>query len=104
MTDAFKARGQQVIQQVVATTEETTSELTEEAIITSVDQAINVIQIAGQQVRERNIPTENVALEVSVKIMGVVELKMRADVPKQEQLRVDSNGKNSLNSQEPAEK
>lgn len=96
----FQVRGQQVIEQVASIAQETTSELTEEAIVAAVDRAINVIQTASQEVRERNIPTENVALEVSVKIMGVVELKMKADVPKSEQVRKDidedTNSKLSL--------
>lgn len=83
----FQARGNRVIEQVASTTQKTASEITEEAIVAAVDRAINVIQTASQEVRERKIPTENVALEVSVKIMGVVELKMKADVPKEEQVR-----------------
>jgi hypothetical protein len=83
----FQAGGNRVIEQLASTTQETASEVTEEAIIAAVDRAINVIQTASQEVRERKIPTENVALEVSVKIMGVVELKMKADVPKEEQLK-----------------
>lgn len=79
----FQGKGQQVIEQVASTAQEATSELTEEAIVAAVDRAIDVIQTASKEVRERKIPTENVALEVSVKIMGVVELKIKADVPKE---------------------
>lgn len=83
----FQVGGNRAIEQVASMTQETASEVTEEAIVAAVDRAINVIQTASQEVRERKIPTENVALEVSVKIMGVVELKMKADVPKEEQLK-----------------
>ncbi|OWY67932.1 hypothetical protein B7486_29090 [cyanobacterium TDX16] len=72
---------------VASVTQETASDITEEAIVAAVDRAINVIKTASQEIRERKIPTENVALEVSVKIMGVVELKMKADVPKEEQVK-----------------
>ena len=78
----FQVGGNRVIDRVASVTQETASDITEEAIVAAVDRAINVIQTASQEIRERKIPTENVALEVSVKIMGVVELKMKADVPK----------------------
>lgn len=85
----LQGKGQQVIEQVASTAQEATSELTEEAIVAAVDRAIDVIQTASKEVRERKIPTENVALEVSVKIMGVVELKIKADVSKEEQVIKD---------------
>ncbi|MEW5856909.1 MAG: hypothetical protein AB1861_05950 [Cyanobacteriota bacterium] len=75
-------KGKQVIDKVTHVTQKNASEITEEAIILAIDQAIDVMQIAGQRVREREIPTEKVSLEVSVNIVGLVELKMCADVPK----------------------
>jgi hypothetical protein len=88
-----KEKGKQVIDKVTHVTQENASEITEEAITMAVDQAIDVIQIAGQRVREREIPTENVSLQVSVKIVGLVELKMWADVPKATEVEeVISNG------------
>ncbi len=75
-------KGKQVIEKVTQITQKNASELTEEAIVLAVDQAIDVIQIAGQQVRERDMPTENISLQVSVNIVGLVELKMCADVSK----------------------
>ncbi len=96
----FPARGQ-VIEQVTSNAQEAASEITTEAIIAAVDRAINVIQIAGQEVRERQIPTENVSLEVSVKIMGVVELKINADVASEKQLdKVIDNDRRLSSSQE----
>lgn len=86
-------KGKQVIDKVTHMTQKNASEITEEAIVMAVDQAINVMQIAGQRVREREIPTENVSLQVSVKIVGLVELKMWADVPKTTEVEeVISNG------------
>lgn len=86
-------KGKQVIDKVTQVTQKSASEITEEAIILAVDQAIDVMQIAGQRVREREIPTENVSLQVSVNIVGLVELKMWADVPKTTEVEeVISNG------------
>lgn len=75
-------KGKEVIEKVTKVTQKNTSEITEEAIILAVDQAIDVMQIAGQRVRERDMPTENISLQISVNIVGLVELKMYADVPK----------------------
>ncbi|WGV25518.1 hypothetical protein [Halotia branconii] len=47
---------------------------------TDVNQVINVIEIASKRVREREIKTENVTLEVSVQIVGLIELRMQTDV------------------------
>lgn len=89
----FQVRGKQVIEQVVSNTEEAALELTTEAIVAAVDRAINVIQIASKEVRERQIPTKNVSLEVSVKIMEAIELKLHADVAPEEQANkiIDNN-------------
>lgn len=80
-------KGKQVIDKVTQVTQESASEITEEAIILAVDQAIDVMQIAGKRVREREIPTENVSLQVSVNIVGLVELKMWANVPKETEVK-----------------
>lgn len=89
---AFKTRGQQVIYQVAETTQEKTSKITEEAIDVAVDQAIHVIQTASQRVRESRIPTENVKLEVSIKVVNLAEVKMQVEVPTREEL-ADANSK-----------
>lgn len=75
-------KGKEVIEKVTKVTQKNASEITEEAIILAVDQAIDVMQVAGQRVRERDMPTENISLQISVNIVGLVELKMYADVPK----------------------
>lgn len=87
---AFKARGQQVIHQAAQVTQAKTSELTEEAIDVAVDQALNIIQTASQRVRESRIPTENVKLEVSIKLVNLAEVKMQVDVPTREEI-LDAN-------------
>ncbi|WP_446416679.1 hypothetical protein [Coleofasciculus sp.] len=82
VTNTLKKKGQQVKEQVVNATQNKASELSEEAITTAVDRAVNVMQIASKRVIEKDIPTENVSLEVSVNVVGLGELKMTADVPK----------------------
>lgn len=81
VTDAVEKKGKQVIEKVSHLTEQKASEVTEDAIITAVDQAIDVMQIASQRVRERDFPTEKVSLEVGVNIISVINLKMQTDVP-----------------------
>ncbi len=80
-------KGKKLFAQAATTTQEKASEITEEAIFTAVDQAINVIEIASKRVRERDIPTETVTLEVSVQIVGLIELRMRADVANIEEIK-----------------
>ncbi|WP_066382663.1 MULTISPECIES: hypothetical protein [unclassified Anabaena] len=87
MLNSAQNKAKEIIQNVVETTQEKTTEITEEAIFQAVDQALNVIEIASKRVRERNIPTEKVSLEVSVNIMGLIELKMQANVPNQEEVK-----------------
>lgn len=84
VTDTVEEKSKQVMDKIGNITEKKASEVTEEAIIAAVEQGINVLQIASQQVREREIPTEKVDLEVSVSIMNIVELKIKTDVPKSE--------------------
>ncbi|MBE9126650.1 MULTISPECIES: hypothetical protein [unclassified Coleofasciculus] len=87
VTHAIEEKGKDLKDKITATTQGKVSELTEEAITTAVDQAIDVIQLASQRVRERTIPTENVALEVSLGISGLVKLTMKADVPKSGEIK-----------------
>lgn len=92
VTHAIEDKGKDLKDKITAATQEKVSEVTEEAITTAVDQAIDAIQIASQRVRERTIPTDNVALEVSVGISGLVKLTMKADVAQSgeiENLRLD---------------
>ncbi|MEQ9000553.1 MAG: hypothetical protein RID53_29135 [Coleofasciculus sp. B1-GNL1-01] len=82
VTNTLEEKGQQVKEQITNTTQDKASELSEEAITTAVDRAVNVMQIASKRVIEKDIPTENVSLEVSVNVMGLGQLKMKTDVPK----------------------
>ncbi|MEC4804035.1 MAG: hypothetical protein SAJ12_00585 [Jaaginema sp. PMC 1079.18] len=100
-TKTLKEKGQQIVAEVSATLEKqgkqafnrinkltktTASELTEEAVIAAVDRAVDAIEIAGKRIRERQIPTENTSLEVDISIGGILNLKIKADVPTAEQL------------------
>lgn len=87
VTNAVEERGKQVIEKVSHLTEQKASEVTEEAIVVAVDQAIDVMQIASQRVREKDFPTEKVSLEVGVSIVSVINLKMQTDVPITEELK-----------------
>jgi hypothetical protein len=81
VSDVIEEKSEQVTDRLVEMTQAKASEVTEEAITSAVDQAVNVIQIASERVRQKNLPTENVDLEVEVSIAGVVNLKMKADAP-----------------------
>ncbi|MEQ8962632.1 MAG: hypothetical protein RLP02_32770 [Coleofasciculus sp. C2-GNP5-27] len=98
VTNTLEEKGQQVKEQVANATQDKASELSEEAITAAVDRAVNVMQIASKRVIEKDIPTENVSLEVSVNVINLGELKMTADVPKAGELQnlevdVAENGK-----------
>lgn len=80
--DTVEKQGKKVVNRISNLTEQTASEVTEEAIITAVDKALDVMRVAGQRVRDREMKAENVALEVNVSIVNVVELKIKADVPR----------------------
>jgi len=82
VSHGLEETGKQVKEQVANATQEKASELSEEAITAAVDRAVNVMKIASKRIIEKDIPTENVGLEVSVNVMGLGELKMTADVPK----------------------
>ena len=81
MASAVETTGKQVAEKVSKITEGKTEELTEETIQTAVDRALDVMQIAGDRVKEKNINGERVTLEIDVEILGVTRLKIKTDVP-----------------------
>lgn len=85
VTQAVEDAGKEVVSKVSNLTEaqpkEIAEEATEGAIQTAVDQALDVLQVAGDQVREKNINTERVTLTASVGIPNVAQLKISTDVP-----------------------
>ncbi|MGB3298065.1 MAG: hypothetical protein WBA76_07330 [Phormidesmis sp.] len=58
-----------------------TEEITEEAIKAAVDQALDIIEVAGDRVRERSMNAERVTIEAGVGIFNVVQLRIRTDIP-----------------------
>ena len=81
VTNAVEQTGKKVANRVSNITEGKAEELTEEAIRGAVDRAIDVLQIAGEKVREKNIDGERINLEVSVNVVNVARLKITSDVP-----------------------
>ncbi|HEY9769113.1 MAG TPA: hypothetical protein V6C71_11560 [Coleofasciculaceae cyanobacterium] len=81
VTDAVEKTGKKVANQVSKLADGKVEEITDEAIQAAVDQALDIIQVAGQRVREKKIDGERVTLEVSVGVMNVAHLKITTDVP-----------------------
>ncbi len=73
--------GKQVANQASTLTDGKTEEVTEEAIQAAVDKAIDVLKIASEKVKEKNINGERVTLEIDVEVLGVARLKIKTDVP-----------------------
>ena len=81
VTDAVEKTGKKVANQVSNLTNGQAEEVTEEAIQIAVDKALDVMQIAGERVREKNINGERVTLEIDVEVVSVARLKITTDVP-----------------------
>ncbi|MBE9045091.1 hypothetical protein IQ255_11860 [Pleurocapsales cyanobacterium LEGE 10410] len=81
VTNAVEKTGKKVANQVSNVTNGQAEELTEEAIQGAVSQALNILQIAGDEVRQKDINSERVTLEVTVGVINVAHLKVVTDVP-----------------------
>lgn len=85
ITNAVEKAGKGVASQVSNLTDgkvaEMSKEATEEAIQSAVDKALNVLQVAGDQVREKSINTERVTLKAGVGIPNIAQLEISTDVP-----------------------
>ena len=81
VTNAVEKTGKKVASQVSNITNGKVEEVTEEAIQAAVDQALDVIQVAGERVREKNMNAERVMLEVGVGIVNVAHLTIKTDIP-----------------------
>ncbi|WP_019504179.1 hypothetical protein [Pleurocapsa sp. PCC 7319] len=73
--------GQKIANQVSNITDGKPEEVTKEVIQAAVDQALDVMQIAGDRVREKNINGERVTLEIDVEVVSVARLKITTNVP-----------------------
>ena len=89
VTNAVEETGKKVASSVSNLTDGKAEEVTEEAIKSAVDNALDVMQIAGERVREKNINGERVGLEISVEIAGITRLKITTDVPGKESVEVE---------------
>ena len=81
VTSAVEQTGKKVAHQVSNLTNGKVEEVTEEAIQAAVDRALDMIQVAGQRVREKNMNAERVTLEVAVSIVDLATLKITTDIP-----------------------
>lgn len=81
MTNAVEKTGKKVASEVSHLTNSNPEEVTEEAIQTAVDKAIDVLKIAEQKVREKNINSDTVTLEVGVNVVNIAQLKITTNVP-----------------------
>jgi len=81
VTNAVEKTGKKVANQVSNLTNGQAEEVTEDAIQAAVDQALDVIQVAGDRVREKNVNAERVTLEVGVGVVNVAHLKITTDIP-----------------------
>ena len=84
VTDAVEKTGKKVANQVSNITHSKAEEVTEEAIHKAVGQALDILRIAGESVRQEDMNAERVRLEVGVGIVNVAHLSITADVPSKE--------------------
>ncbi|WP_036484832.1 hypothetical protein [Myxosarcina sp. GI1] len=81
VTSAVEQTGKKVADRVSNVTNDKAEKVTEKAIKTAVDQGLDMLQIAGERVRKKNINGERVTLEVAVGVVNVAQLKITTDVP-----------------------
>ncbi|MGC1306380.1 MAG: hypothetical protein WA885_04065 [Phormidesmis sp.] len=90
VTGAVEQTGKQVAEGVSYLTNNQTEEVTEDIIQAAVDQALDIIRVAGDRVRERNINAERVTLEVGVGVVNVAHIRITTDVPEKGADKSDS--------------
>ena len=81
VTQAVEKTGKQVAKGVSQITGGRLEDATEEVIQQSVDKALDILQVAGDQVREKGMDAERVSLQVGVSIAGVANLTITSNVP-----------------------
>lgn len=84
VTKAVEKTGKQVAKGVSQLTGGRLEDATEELIQASVDKALDILQVAGDQVREKGIDAERVSLQVGVSIAGVAHLTITTNVPEEQ--------------------
>lgn len=81
VTSAVEKTGKKVANQVSNLTESKAEELTSDAVQAAVDQALDILQVAGERVRAKEINGERITIEVGVGVVNVAHLKITTDVP-----------------------
>lgn len=81
VVENIEQAGKDVANQASKIVDGRAEEVTEEAIQTAVGQALNILEIAGDEVREKRLDAERVSLQVEIGISGIAQLKIAADVP-----------------------
>ena len=84
VTNAVEKAGSEVSSTFNKVTGGAFEEATEEVIQTAVDQALDILKVAGDQVRAKNMNTERVRLQVDVGVASVAHLRIMMDVPSEE--------------------
>ena len=102
ITTAVEKAGKEVASHVSGITDgqatKMSQEATEEAIQTAVDKALDVLQVAGDQVREKNMNAERVTLKAGIGIPNVAQLEISTDVPSQSEESRGQGFEDKLNS------
>ena len=81
VTRAVEKTGKQVAKGVSQLTGGRLEDATEEVIQASVDKALDILEVAGDQVRAKGMDAERVSLQVGVSIAGVANLTITSNVP-----------------------
>ena len=85
VTDTIESVGEEVASHMSNLTNgqvgEMSEQATEEAIQTAVATALDVLEIAGDQVRDKGMNAERVTLKAGVGIPNVAQLEISTDVP-----------------------
>lgn len=89
VTNAVETTGKKVANKVSTITENKTEEVTEEAIQTAVNQAIDILEVASKKVKEKDINSEKVTIEVGIGIVNVAHLKITTDVQGKDEVNIE---------------
>lgn len=81
VVNAVEGAGKEVMNQVSELTSSQPENLTEDAIQAAVDNAIDVLRVAGDQVREKGINAERVTIKAGVGIPNIAQVEISTDVP-----------------------
>ena len=81
VSNAVEKTGKQVAKSVSHLTGGRLEDVTEDVIQESVDKALDMLEVAGDQVRERGMDAERISIQVGVSVAGVAHLTLTSNVP-----------------------